>query len=57
MATKSAFYVIDETGRSYPNLVGVFQREFPIVTGHVLADGADRRVTYYGEWFRITLDA
>ena len=43
----------DATGKRFPNLVGVFHREFPIVAHQVVADRRPPAVTYYGDHFTI----
>lgn len=42
---------------SYPNLIGVFRRAFPIVTGQVAASVRRQAVTYYGQTYTIAGDA
>ena len=37
----------------WPNLAGVFRREFPIAVGHVRHSGQPQTVTYYGERYTI----
>jgi hypothetical protein len=40
-------------GEEFPNLRGVFNREFPIAMDHVMNSGRPQTVTYCGERFVI----
>jgi hypothetical protein len=42
--------------RCYPNLIGVFVREFPIVTGRVAGTTDSEVVKYHGSRYRIVGD-
>ena len=45
--------ITDAAGQTWPNLRGVFRREFPVVTNQVLASGTPQGVTYHREPFTV----
>lgn len=49
----SAVEIVDDSAVRFPNLLGVFMREFPIVVGNVHRTGQARTVRYHGEDFTI----
>ncbi len=46
------YRVVDANGQDWPNLVGVFHREFPIAVHQAQLTGS-ATVTYYGESFSL----